>query len=606
MPSLSEILPGATSVPQKERLDMSIGLESKISSTVPGDAPLPLMQSALSYVPDYTIHRACVLDKESRPRVITKVRPITFSYPGGKARLATKLCARFQQSGSRFVDVFGGRGNLAWRAMQLLNYDQWWVNDIRTADFFKTLLTHGHLITVPSRSREEYVKQKADYITKRTPESVLLQPYLTYSGGGYIWSGFRAGQWVEGGTQAGYINKKGKDTAGIGQSGYQAMLLRAHEMLLSKTVRITKLDYKDVLAELGEDDFAYLDPPYQNSNVRAYESADVDHAELIDILLSAKFRWAMSEYRNPIYLEAFGEPGWSQERTITYGKGTHRPKRVATECLWTKEQRLLGIELTAEYIPVEEARINYHLKQNCNWEAKMKNRKETANADSKTRADSAPVQTVYENLNPDATRSAFKELDKVLNGLAKQVIHTIDQITPHLAEMQSLLSQRGKARKTVLKKAGLPSWTEYARGFASKLDVSVRTIQVHITKLRNPGRKSEPKSKPITPLDRRQQADLYKKSLAADAVVAAVKNGGDLSKAVAKYEKVTVAPVEEPKLFVIPNKFDCAGCRDMHQGIADLAQSNPHWTDEHLAEESGTSLTIARQARVRFLVWRAA
>jgi hypothetical protein len=236
----------------------------------------------------------------------------------------------------------------------------------------------------------------------------------------------------------------------------------------------------------------------------------------------------------------------------------------------------------------------------------MKYTQENADAPSDTRADSARVESGYENLDPNATKAAYEGLNSALESLAEQVIHTIDQIIPHLAGMQALLSQRGKARKTVLKEAGLPSWTEYARGFASKLDVSVRTIQDHITKLRNPGPKSEPKSKPITPLNRRQQAVLYKKSLAADAVVAAVKNGGDVSKAVAKYEKVTVFPVEVSKLSVIPAKFDCAGCRDMHQGIAHLAQSNPDWTDKRLAEESGTSLTIVRQARVRFLVWRAA
>jgi hypothetical protein len=227
-------------------------------------------------------------------------------------------------------------------------------------------------------------------------------------------------------------------------------------------------------------------------------------------------------------------------------------------------------------------------------------------APNETRADSARVESEYEHLDCVATKAAYGELNSVLDGIAEQVLHTIDQITPHLAKMQSLLSQRGKARKTVLKEAGLPSWTEYARGYASKLDVSLRTIQDHITKLRNPGSKSERKSKPIPPLDRRQQSALYKKSLAADAVVAAVKSGSDVSKAVAKYEKVTVFPVDVPKLSVIPAKFDCAGCRDMHQGIAHLAQSNPDWTNERLAEESGTSITIVRQARVRFLVWRAA
>jgi phage-related protein len=78
-----------------------------------------------------------------------------------------------------------------------------------------------------------------------------------------------------------------------------------------------------------------------------------------------------------------------------------------------------------------------------------------------TRAESARVESGYETLDLNATKTAFEELDKVLDGLVGQVINTIDQIIPHLAEMQSLLSQRGKARKKVLKAAGLPSWPEY-------------------------------------------------------------------------------------------------------------------------------------------------
>jgi site-specific DNA-adenine methylase len=125
------------------------------------------------------------------------------------------------------------------------------------------------------------------------------------------------------------------------------MLERAHALINDKQVRITKLDYKEVLSELGENDFAYLDPPYKDSDVRAYESANIDHAELVDILKSAKFRWALSEYKHPIYLEAFGEPGWQQERTITYGRGADRPKRIATECLWSSAAFAIAIEEAA-------------------------------------------------------------------------------------------------------------------------------------------------------------------------------------------------------------------------------------------------------------------
>jgi hypothetical protein len=149
----------------------------------------------------------------------------------------------------------------------------------------------------------------------------------------------------------------------------------------------------------------------------------------------------------------------------------------------------------------------------------------------------------------NATKTAFEELDKVLDGLVGQVINTIDQIIPHLAEMQSLLSQRGKARKKVLKAAGLPSWPEYGQAYAAKLDCSFRTIQDHITGLHRNGKSgpssqqtnTKSKCKPLR-LDARQQSTIVKAQLAVNDVIDALKSGGDWQTAVAEYDKVAVAP----------------------------------------------------------------
>ncbi len=48
----------------------------------------------------------------------------------------------------------------------------------------------------------------------------------------------------------------------------------------------------------------------------------------------------------------------------------------------------------------------------------------------------------------------------------------------------------------------------------------------------------------------------------------------------------------------------CGGCKDMHRGIADLAEANPEWGDHELAENTGCNLTIVRQARTRHLPWK--
>jgi len=121
-----------------------------------------------------------------------------------------------------------------------------------------------------------------------------------------------------------------------------------------------------------------------------------------------------------------------------------------------------------------------------------------------------------------------------------------------LTSMQSLLSQRGADRKKVIRKAGLPRWTWWAEEYAKKLDCTVRTIQLHIKQLRE-GKvpkasaekraKDSPTSKPVR-LDGRQQAALVTAQLAANDLVAALKNGGDWQTPLAEYEKVAVSPAK--------------------------------------------------------------
>jgi len=91
----------------------------------------------------------------------------------------------------------------------------------------------------------------------------------------------------------------------------------------------------------------------------------------------------------------------------------------------------------------------------------------------------------YESLDRDATKKTFDELAGVLDDLANRVIHTVNEITPHLASMQALLSQRGRDREKVLKQAGLPTWTQWATSYAAKLDCAMRTIQDHIQRYRS-------------------------------------------------------------------------------------------------------------------------
>ncbi len=165
----------------------------------------------------------------------------------------------------------------------------------------------------------------------------------------------------------------------------------------------------------------------------------------------------------------------------------------------------------------------------------------------------SPVETKFETLGVEGTRRAYRELNSALEGLASTFVRTMEEIIPHLERMQRLLSQRGADRRMVLKKAGLPTWTEWAERYARSLHCTLRTVQRHILLVREA---QEPKALgPASPGDRaaggaskratlgiRQQAELVKAQMAANGLAAALRQGADWHAALEEFERAAVAP----------------------------------------------------------------
>jgi hypothetical protein len=104
---------------------------------------------------------------------------------------------------------------------------------------------------------------------------------------------------------------------------------------------------------------------------------------------------------------------------------------------------------------------------------------------------SEPAYGIYK-LNEAQTKAEFDRLDEELNqrcDAIAQAVVTLNEAMPHIDKMQALLSQRGAERHKILKEAGLPTWTEWAKGYAEKLRTSVRTLQRRISELRGGGKR---------------------------------------------------------------------------------------------------------------------
>jgi site-specific DNA-adenine methylase len=157
-----------------------------------------------------------------------------------------------------------------------------------------------------------------------TPASraVLLESFLVRSGNRYGKAGVR-----------------GEVGGGVSRATYERHLRLASEIMMRTQPRITWLDYREVLKGCGWGDVVYLDPPYKDYGRKtgAY-SETLNHEEMVDLLLTAPYRWLLSEYEHDIYeplTRKFGEPVRIEVRKTMSASKDHGDKRPkAVECIW--------------------------------------------------------------------------------------------------------------------------------------------------------------------------------------------------------------------------------------------------------------------------------
>jgi site-specific DNA-adenine methylase len=334
-------------------------------------------------------------------------------YPGGKVRLAQTIVSFLPKRGRTYCEPFVGRGSVFFAAASRHQFKRWWLNDIATAPFFEAIMRIGDTVEVPPRVVEEYYRQWE--LSRRDDERAnILEPYLTFGGGGY--------------GKGGFGNKKGAS-----QSGYASTIRECHRLLHNTSPRITALDWRDMrLERLTGDDVVFLDPPYPNADVRSYRNDKVNHEELVDCLLRAKFRWPLSGYAHPL-LCRLGEPFWAREVKLLSIRGEQEPR---TECLWSN---FASGSSQRHSLPV------------------------ALNRKLRTLADAASL--------------SFAALDAEIDEGLQTVANDWSALVPFLLEMHRRLSAPGK--RTDLRKdapSGL-TWTQWVESKRKKLGRSLRTIQ---------------------------------------------------------------------------------------------------------------------------------
>lgn len=325
-------------------------------------------------------------------------------YPGSKVRLARTIVSFLPKQGRIYCELLAGRGSVFFAAAQQLRFNRWWLNDIATAPFFEAIKCIGDSIEVPPRGEQEYYLQW-ELARRGDKRAIILEPYLTFGGGGYGSGGF-GGQ------------------KGASPSGYTKIIRECHRLLHQTAPRITALDWRDMRLERLEEDVVFVDPPYPNADVRAYRNDSVNHEELVDVLLRAKFRWVLSGYAHPIW-RRLGTPFWAKEVKLLSIRGEQEPR---TECLWSN---FASVSADRKALP-------------------------------------PTLKSSLRDLD-EAAALSFSALDTKIDEGLNAVAWDLSAMLPYLLEMHTRLSAPG--RRTDLRKgapAGL-TWTQWVESKRKKL-----------------------------------------------------------------------------------------------------------------------------------------
>ena len=268
----------------------------------------------------------------------------SFPWPGGKSGLSRKIIECVPKKGRMFVDICGGRGNITFRAIhEGLDYQDWILNDILTAPFFRAIRDHGDKFKAAEKSQAEF-DRCAQLAKNSDPYAILMESHLCYNGGTYV------------------ANKMRGDGGGRRTAESHTLNVRlAQKYLLDKKVRITQKDWRDCLdaEKLGPDDIVLIDWPYLNCNVGAFSAESICPTEAIECLQKALCNWVLTEYYQPLLVAAFGEPVFKQEVQLR-SCDVQRTRERRTECIWIHDAKSASTVTVTLHEPVPEDRTQIY------------------------------------------------------------------------------------------------------------------------------------------------------------------------------------------------------------------------------------------------------
>lgn len=194
-------------------------------------------------------------------------------YPGAKSRHTDKILQYFQINESEYREPFIGGGSVFLAS----SFTQGWINDIDPAIYDLWRLVKESPETLTNLIKEHTIILDHQKSPKKIEAALNLWKTIRDGEGDYP-EGYRALFLIK--TCFSGI-KSGGPTGGMHQTGKYNLTSRwSPEMTISRInavhnrlqgVRITKLNYEELVIEAGQDVAIYFDPPYLKKGDQCYD-----------------------------------------------------------------------------------------------------------------------------------------------------------------------------------------------------------------------------------------------------------------------------------------------------------------------------------------------
>lgn len=250
-------------------------------------------------------------------------------YYGGKAKLANLIVSLFPKH-KVYVDVFGGGASVLFAKKQ---NNQEVYNDIFSdlVNFWRTLRSKDgpeliQQLKLTPHSREEHTTCKKEYQSILDPIERARQFFVlvrqSYAGT--------------------FANSYGTSIGGRNQSRVWVNSIDSLSPVIERlrNVQLENLDFRELIPKYDTvDTLFYCDPPYVHSSRSSksaynHEMTDIDHNDLLDILLSVKGKVVLSGYESELYAQKLKH--WHLVSKIVNSSAAKTPNKIKrTEMIWS-------------------------------------------------------------------------------------------------------------------------------------------------------------------------------------------------------------------------------------------------------------------------------